>query len=300
MNERQHECVILSALFHPHVQVTSATQEGHARLRARAPPPPPVAGSTCARVRLLHTRGSLPRPNRGVLWRVVACPQTSVSFGPHVAPQTEVMGMAARMESRARAGPSGGASGGQKKPRKSGGGMFACCSAPVAVASLEEGSVLESACHIQFNGKVTSSSSVSSRSAPGPQTGAQSSSQAAVLVWCLQGLAYVQHCTTPVVGPQNQQQQQCKQQAVDSAPLAPSDPARGTSSSEPATRGRTPTLLATTTLGGAQRQSGTDFILSLGFALQRANVRMLRGSSLRRRRNRAKGCFGQTERDLSF
>ena len=65
--------------------------------------------------------------------------------------------MAARMESRARAGPSGGASGGQKKPRKSGGGMFACCSAPVAVASLDEGSVLESACHIQFNGKVTSS-----------------------------------------------------------------------------------------------------------------------------------------------
>ena len=39
-----------------------------------------------------------------------------------------------------------------------------------------------------------------------------------------------------------------------------------------------------------------DFILSLGFALQRANVRMLRGSSLRRRRNRAKDCFASGSR----
>ena len=39
------------------------------------------------------------------------------------------------------------------------------------------------------------------------------------------------------------------------------DPARGTSLSEPATRGRTPTLLATTTLGGARRRSGTSFFL---------------------------------------
>ena len=77
-----------------------------------------------------YTRGSLPQPDRGVLWRVAACPQTSVGFGPHVAPQTEAMGMAARMKSGARAGSSGGASSGQKKPRKSGGGMFACCSAP--------------------------------------------------------------------------------------------------------------------------------------------------------------------------
>ena len=46
-----------------------------------------------------------------------------------------------------------------------------------------------------------------------------------------------------------------------SAPLGPSDPARGTSSSEPATRGRTPTLLATTTLGGARRRSGTSSFL---------------------------------------
>ena len=39
-----------------------------------------------------------------------------------------------------------------------------------------------------------------------------------------------------------------------------------------------------------------DFILSLGFALQRANVRMLRGSSLRRRQNRAKDCFASGSR----
>ena len=39
-----------------------------------------------------------------------------------------------------------------------------------------------------------------------------------------------------------------------------------------------------------------DFILSLGFALQRANVRMLRSSSLRRRRNRATDCFASGSR----
>ena len=39
-----------------------------------------------------------------------------------------------------------------------------------------------------------------------------------------------------------------------------------------------------------------DFILSLGFALQRANVRMLHGSSLRRRENRAKDCLASGSR----
>ena len=46
-----------------------------------------------------------------------------------------------------------------------------------------------------------------------------------------------------------------------SAPLAPSDPAHGTSSSEPATRGRTLTLQATTTLGGGQARNATSFFL---------------------------------------
>ena len=44
------------------------------------------------------------------------------------------------------------------------------------------------------------------------------------------------------------------------------------------------------------RNRDRSIILSLGFALQRANVRMLRGSSLRRRRNRAKDCFASGSR----
>jgi hypothetical protein len=46
----------------------------------------------------------------------------------------------------------------------------------------------------------------------------------------------------------------------------------------------------------------TCFVVSVlcvavvGFALQRANVRMLRGSSLRQRRNRAKDCFASGSR----
>ena len=48
---------------------------------------------------------------------------------------------------------------------------------------------------------------------------------------------------------------------IEHTSMAPSDPARGTSSSEPATRGRTPTLQATTTLGGGQPPSATSFFL---------------------------------------